>query len=162
MGSLPAGENQVSSDAELFRALYPALRRYAAVVGSLSDDPDDLVQEAVARVLTRVSLAELDNPTAYLRRAISNLVVDNTRADIARERRHLRVAPDPRTSDPYPSDLGDLEWLAPVERAVVYLADVEGLRFGEIAVIIGITPVAARLRASRGRRRLRERIVEDS
>ena len=56
-------------DAEVFDALYPALRRFAAVVGGLEVDPDDLVQEAVARALRRGPLGELDNPGAYLRRA---------------------------------------------------------------------------------------------
>ena len=36
------------SDDVLFAELYPRLRRFAAVVGSPDDDPDDLVQEAVA------------------------------------------------------------------------------------------------------------------
>ena len=66
----PAGS--VDVDAEIFAALYPSLRRYAAVVGALSDNPDDLVQEAVARTLATTSLRELRSASAYLRRAISN------------------------------------------------------------------------------------------
>jgi DNA-directed RNA polymerase specialized sigma24 family protein len=36
-------------DDELFRALYPGLRRFAAAVGPLEVDPDDLVQDALVR-----------------------------------------------------------------------------------------------------------------
>jgi DNA-directed RNA polymerase specialized sigma24 family protein len=35
------------------RALYPPLRRYAAVVGSCDVEPDDLVQEAFTRFLSQ-------------------------------------------------------------------------------------------------------------
>ncbi len=58
-----------ASDSEtlLFRALYPKIRRFAAVCASVDDDPDDLVQEALARALHLGSLDRLDDPLAYLR-----------------------------------------------------------------------------------------------
>jgi len=152
----------VDADAQIFAALYPSLRRYAAVIGSLSDDPDDLVQEAVARTLRQNKLAELDSPAAYLRRSISNLVINGARSDMSdRSRNHL-VVTDDEWRDVYPSDLGLLEQLSPTERAVLLLADIEGRPFGEVAQIVGCTPVAARLRASRARRRLQRLLEEDS
>lgn len=57
----------------IFADCYPALRRFSAVVGPYECDPDDLVQEAVARVLKHYRLDELDQPMAYLRRTILNL-----------------------------------------------------------------------------------------
>ena len=37
----------VELSADVFRELYPRLRRFAAVVGAAESDPDDLVQEAL-------------------------------------------------------------------------------------------------------------------
>ncbi len=143
-------------DGEIFAALYPSLRRFAAVIGSLSDNPDDLVQEAVARTLATTSLEQLSSPSAYLRRAISNLVINGVRADAVGRRHSHIIAGDSEANDSYPSDLDVLEDLGPIERGAVFLADVEGRPFGEVAEILGCSPAAARLRASRGRRRLRQ------
>ncbi len=148
-------------DAAIFAAVYPSLRRFAAVVGSSADDPDDLVQEALANTLAVRSLAELDHPTAYLRRAISNLVVNRVRADATHRPKRALLAADGEARDTYPSDLGVLDALGPEERAVLFLADVEGRPFPEVAAMIGLTPVAARLRASRARRRLRTLLEEE-
>jgi len=155
----PTGDD-IARDGEIFASLYPSLRRYAAIIGSRSDNPDDLVQEAVARTLTTKSLAQLSSPGAYLRRTISNLVINGARSDTARRSRSHMVLGDGEWRDSYPSDLDVLERLDPIERGAVYLADVEGRSFGEVAEILGCSPVAARLRASRGRRRLRESIQE--
>ena len=59
----------------------------------------------------------------------------------------------------YPSDLADLEWLSPRQRAVLYLAEVEGYRFNEVAELVGCSEPAARMAASRARRRLREALA---
>jgi DNA-directed RNA polymerase specialized sigma24 family protein len=149
-------------DGDIFSSLYPSLRRYAAVVGSLSDNPDDLVQEAVARTLATTSLAQLGSPGAYLRRVISNLVINGARSDTARRGRTHMLLGDGEWRDIYPSDLDLLERLGSSERAAVFLADVEGWPFRDVAEILGCSPVAARLRAVRGRRRLRRFIEEES
>jgi RNA polymerase sigma-70 factor (ECF subfamily) len=150
--------DDVAKDGEIFASLYPSLRRYAAIIGSLSDNPDDLVQEAVARTLATTSLAQLSSPGAYLRRTISNLVINGARSDTTQRGRTHMIVGDSESYDTYPSDLDLLERLGPIERGAVFLADVEGRPFGEVAEILGCTPVAARLRAARGRRRLRQSI----
>jgi len=143
------------SDEAIFDEIYGALRRYAASICSTSDDPDDLVQEAVSRVLRQGPLSDLDNPKAYLRRTISNVAINNIRADsIGRDRLRL-VATAEEGADIYPSDLDVLDRLTTIERALLLLVDVEGCSFGEAARTVGLTPVAARLRASRARRRLK-------
>lgn len=48
-------------ESRLFAQLYPGLRRFAAVVGPTEVDPDDLAQEAVARVLRHHRLTELND-----------------------------------------------------------------------------------------------------
>ena len=142
-------------EADLFRELYSTLRRYAAVVGSNWDDPDDLLHDALVRVLRSRSLSELSNPAAYLRRTITNLVVDGSRHRSVEEGvRHL-VAADVDVTDHYPSDLEILERLSPTDRSIVYMVDVEGQSFAEAADASGCSTGAARLRASRARRSLR-------
>src|SRR5438270_8107079 len=110
----------VDRDAVLFAELYPGLRRFAAVTSDGSDDPDDLVQEAVARTLRRQSLSSLDHPGAYLRQAIVHLA-SNRRRSLARGRLalvHLDSRPEGRSAE-YTSDLSDLLRLAPSDRALL-------------------------------------------
>lgn len=140
----------------LFDSLYPMLRRFAAVVADLDMDPDDLVQDALASTLARHPLEELDRPSAYLKQAIVN-AASNKRRRAARWRGLLpRVATNAAIDDDYPSDLSILDELSPVDRAVIYLADVEGQPHDLIADDLGLTASAVRKRASRARRQLRE------
>jgi len=147
---------RVRGDSELFEELYPGLRRFAAAIGPSEVDPDDLVQEAVARTLRQHRLTDLDEPAAYLRRTITNLA-SNQRRGFARWRAAVgRVS---RTEEgklaEYDSDLSDLLRVAPEHRAVLYLVEVEDRPYAEVATLLGITEEAARARASRARRQLR-------
>ena len=149
-------------EARIFADGYPALRRFAAVVGPSECDPDDLLQESVARVLRHHRLDELDEPMAYLRRTVVNLA-SNERRHFGIHRRALsRLVPDWRDrTDDYPSDLGDLEHLSAAERAVLYLSEVEGYRFAEIGRLLGCSEAAARKRAMNGRRHLYAALTEE-
>jgi RNA polymerase sigma factor (sigma-70 family) len=143
------------TDAELFARLYPSLRRFAAVAGPTDVDPDDLVQEAVARALRIRPLTDLQDPGAYLRRAILNLA-RNRRRSLARARRALeRLNHEARRAPEYSSDLADLHRLGSLPRAVLFLVEVEGWTFAAVAQQLGMTEEAARASASRARRRLR-------
>ncbi len=66
-----------------------------------------------------------------------------------------RLARDAARVDNYPSDLAILDELAPLDRAVVFLLDVEGLSSSEAAEQLGLTAAATRKRASRARAQLR-------
>lgn len=137
--------------------LYPALRRFAAVAAPADLEPDDLVQEALVKVLRRRSLSDLDHPSAYLRKTMVNLAASHYRRRGA-ERRALRRAAtshDLQTDPAYPSDVADLGELPPMQRAALYLAEVEGYRYDEIGQMLGCSRAAARKNASRGRERLR-------
>ena len=138
----------------LIHDLYPSLRRFAAVVGPAEVEPDDLVQEALLRVLERGSLGRLDNPTAYLRRTMFNLA-SNHRRRLGRNRRALVRVQVPDSYLPsYPSDVTELLRLSPRARAVLYLISAEGRTFAEVAGILGCSETSARAAASRGRRKL--------
>jgi DNA-directed RNA polymerase specialized sigma24 family protein len=150
----------MDEEAEVFRAIYPGLHRFAAVTGPVEIDPDDLVQEAVARALARGPLSDLDDPGAYLRRTIVHLA-SNSRRGFARWRAAAtRHGVDGPIATEYPSDLADLLALDPVDRAIVFLVDVEGRSFAEAARWVGCSPAAARQRASRARRALGHAIEE--
>lgn len=150
------------TDAELFEAIYPALRRLAVAICPPEHDPDDLVQDATARALRRGALVDLDHPAAYLRRTIVNLA-SNERRRLGRRRRALgrQRAPGAAAVD-YPSDVSVLLQLAPADRAVLWLADVERLDFEEVADLLGCSPNAARARAVRARARLRPLLEDDA
>ncbi len=148
-------------DRELVRELYPSLRRFAAVVGPAEVEPDDLVQEALVRVLERTTLSALDSPSAYLRRSIYNLAA-NHRRSFLRRRRALSRLGSPQSAQPeYPSDVDDLLHLSPKARAVLYLTEIEGRPFAEIAELLGVSEAAARKAASRARTRLYQVLSEE-
>ena len=153
-------ESATEGDDEVFGRVYPSLRRFAAVTAP-DADPDDLVQEAVARTLRRHALAGLDHPEAYLRRAIVHLA-SNRRRGLARRRTAIaRLTPAESESPSYASDLADLLRLPPATRALLWLVEVEGCDYGEAAAQLGISTDAARQRASRARRELRAAIEGD-
>jgi RNA polymerase sigma-70 factor (ECF subfamily) len=149
-------------ESRIFAELYPSLRKFAAVVGPIETDPDDLLQEAVVRTLRHHRLDELDHPAAYLRRTIVNLASNERRRFAIRRQALTRFASGLTTStDDYPSDLQDLCNVPPHERAALYLSEVEGYHFGEIAHTLGCSEAAARKRAMRGRRRLASALTEE-
>lgn len=137
--------------------LYPSLRRFAAVTAPPDLEPDDLLQEALVKVLRKRALGELDHPAAYLQRTMVNLAASHSRSMGARRRALQRAAAsrDLQADPAYPSDLAELHALPPMERAALYLAEVERYRFEEIGRMLGCSEAAARKSASRGRLRLR-------
>ena len=150
--TVPVG---LATDDEVVAALYPELRRFAASVASDDVDPDDLVQEALANVLRAGSLEGLDNPGAYLRRAIVNLEHSHRRRWARWRERAPRLVATDRSEPAYPSDLGLLQHLAPADRALLYLTAVEGLSYAAVVEVLGSSEQTLRARASKARRRLR-------
>ena len=150
-----ARARRLQCDGDLFAELYPSLRRFAAVVRPPEIDPDDLLQDALTRVLASGTLGELDDPGAYLRTVMVRLA-SNHRRSLGRGRRALeRLRPSTTTDAQYPSDLDDLRRLAPADRAVLYLVVVERASYAEAAGVLGCSEQAARARGSRALRRLR-------
>ncbi|MDP1793690.1 MAG: RNA polymerase sigma factor [Acidimicrobiales bacterium] len=145
----------VTTDSALFASLYPALRRFAAVTGPVEAEPDDLVQEAVARTLRQHRLVDLDDAGAYLRRAIVNLAANQRRSKARWRLAVARLDRDETKTDSYASDLDDLLQLPPDDRALLFMVEVEGHSYAEAAVVLGTTEEAARTRAARARKRLR-------
>lgn len=125
------------------------------MVAPSEEDPDDMVQEALVKALELGGLSRLDNPGAYLRRTMTNLA-SNRRRQLGRGRRARRRLGGLARLDPvYPHDLAILDQLSPIDRAVLYLSDVEGWPAAEVATMVGLSDNAVRVRASRARRELR-------
>lgn len=147
------------SDRLELNALYPALRRFAAVVSASDGDPDDLLQSAVEKLLRL--RADIDDPAAYLRRTMVNLE-SNRRRGLGRLRGALaRLSRNSDDADAYPSDLAVLDSLDPVDRSVVFLIDVEGWPSKDVAEQLDLTDSAVRTRATRARTVLREQLSKE-
>jgi RNA polymerase sigma-70 factor (ECF subfamily) len=140
-----------------FRDAYPRLHRFAAVVAPPTIDPDDLVQDAMGRLLGRRNPEAIDDRTAYVCRTMANLASDRRRRWKIGRGALAKLGPQPTHAEStYPSDLGVLSELSARERGAVYLHDVEGFPFDEVAQLLGCSTVAARQAAVRGRNRLHD------
>jgi len=150
-------------DDEIFRGIYKQMRRFAAVAAPPEVEPEDLLQEALVETLRRHHLVDLDHPAAYLRRVILSLASNHRRRRGPRwKAERLIAASKGRNADSYPSDLSELMWLSPLQRAVLYLSEVEGYKFEEIGQMVGCSAPAARMSASRARRRLRSVLIGEA
>ena len=112
---------------------------------------------ALVLVLGKHALSELDHPGAYLRRVMVNLAATHSRRMGVRRRavRQWAQSHEVTTQQDYPADLAELDRLGPRQRAVLYLAEVEGYRYREIATMLDCSEAAAKKCASRARKRLR-------
>ncbi len=144
----------------LIAELYPQLRTFASVVAPAHEDPNDLVQEALLRVLRGGPLSRLEHPKAYLRTTIYHLAVSARRHWAAEQSGLVQIAAhiDP-VEEPWQVD--ELLRLPPKPRAALYLHVVEGLPYEEIGGLLGCTETSARKAASRAKRRLRRLLDEE-
>ena len=142
---------------ELFyRATAAGLRAYICRVASNSTLADDIVQEAYIRLLnTRLAP---DARKSYLYRTATNLITDYHRAQ-TRHQRWWQLAPrreealDARVD--LPPDMERLFALAgEQERALLWLAYVEGADHREIAAILGLKEKSVKVLLFRARRKM--------
>ncbi|MFZ0625848.1 MAG: sigma factor-like helix-turn-helix DNA-binding protein, partial [Acidimicrobiia bacterium] len=133
----------------------------AAVVAPYDVDPDDVLHSVLVTVLRGRSLHTLDDPASYVRRSIVNHVHSELRRR-GRARTALgRLGRAEASVDEYPSDLAELSRLAPDDRAILYLHDVEQFTFEEVADLLDTTAGRARMRASRARRKLEKALRQE-
>ncbi len=139
------------------------------MLGSLSD-ADDAVQEAWLR-LQRSDVDDVTNLTGWLTTVVGRVCLDMLRSRASRREEPLEVRlPDPVIvaddgADPeHEAILADsvglallvvLETLGPAERVAFVLHDLFGVPFDEVGRLVGRSTDAAKMMASRARRRVR-------
>jgi len=153
-----------------FRALRADM---LAVIRRRVKDPaaaDDVLQDALVRIQERAdSLRDHERVDAWVKRIAANAAIDHLR----RDRREVPEEMAPEA--PAPSEAADDEnlnsevasWLVPMmgqlsgdDREALDLVDVEGMRQGELAEKLGLSPSGARTRVQRARKRL-AKVVTD-
>jgi RNA polymerase sigma-70 factor, ECF subfamily len=139
---------------DFYRRTSRSLWSYVYRVTGNAADADDIVQEAFCRLLRGGPHADEEQWRRYLFRIASNLVVDRWR----RQQRHDDSVPHhlPR---PLASDTPRQEEVArtfarltPRERALLWLAYVEGQSHKEIAVSLGLARRSVKVLLFRARR----------
>jgi RNA polymerase sigma-70 factor (ECF subfamily) len=149
------------AETKCLRELYEPLRRFAAVIGRFDVDPDDLVQNAFAKVLAR-NPGEIRELGPYLRRMIVNLATDERRRTTRTNGLVQRLGAPETGTDAYPSDLEDLMRIQPKVRALLYLVEIEGQPIADAAELIGMSNSGARVALMRARRRLRAELTMEA
>jgi RNA polymerase sigma-70 factor, ECF subfamily len=142
-----------------------ALRRYALVLVGDPHDADDLVQEALARVLSHMrSWRPVRDLRAYLFTTLHNVFIDSTRK---RHKRNDHVpiddvlaplstpATQPRRLE-FRDLLQGLAALPEQQREVVLLVGLEGMSYLEAARVLDVPIGTIMSRLSRGREALRQ------
>jgi RNA polymerase sigma factor (sigma-70 family) len=162
--------DQQSGLTERFEENRPRLRGVAyRMLGSLSE-AEDAVQEAWLR-LNRVDAATVENLGGWLTTVVSRVCLDMLRARRSRREQPIEAQVTARSvargqgADPEGEALlADsvgvallvvLDTLTPAERLAFVLHDLFAMPFDEIGSILGRSPAAAKMQASRARRRVR-------
>jgi RNA polymerase sigma-70 factor (ECF subfamily) len=146
------------TDREIYEEVRGSLMRFAgSLVGP--DDADDIVSDAVVRTLRRGPLAALDNPRAYLMRAVLNAARDRGRR-LTRERAAVARHAGIRESVPVVSidspELTETVMRLPVrQRAAVFLVYFEDMAPSGAAHVLGVRPATLRRYLLLARRKLR-------
>jgi len=148
--------------ADLYRLHSRALWSYVYRVTGNAADADDIVQEAYLRMLS-TDLPPLagDEPKRYLFRIAGNLMADRWRRS-SREHGGLDGVADraaPPVSPPDHDVTRTFTELKPRERALLWLAYVEGEDHEGIAQALRVARGSVKVLLSRARARLRDRLA---
>lgn len=143
---------------DFYRATVPSLWKYVYRTTGNAADADDIVQEAFLRLL-RTPPADEDAWRPYLFRVASNLVVDRWRSK-ARQRQHEIADGDvvAESLSPFGDDHEVARTFARLgqrERALLWLAYVEGKSHQEIARSLGVGRLSIKVLLFRAKRHLR-------
>jgi RNA polymerase sigma-70 factor (ECF subfamily) len=164
----------MSEFGRLLEPQIPRLRRYARALTRDSVRADDLVQNCLLRALAKQHLWQVGtNLRAWLFTLLHNQYVSDVRRSqregfgIAVEETATLLTVQPEAAAAL--QLRDLERalaaLPAEQRAVILLVGIEGMRYEEVATILGIPVGTVRSRLSRGRdtlRRLMDRKTDAS
>ncbi len=139
---------------ETYRELRLPLLRLAFLLTGSRETAEDVVQSAFASAQPRWHL--IDDPPAYLRRSVVNLVKDGQRREF-RRRRLLRAQPDAVTAIPEIDETwAVVQRLPATQRAVVVLHYYQDLPLVEIGHLLDRPASTVRSDLRRGLARLRK------
>lgn len=143
----------------LFRAHYPAVRRYAYHRAITGGDADDLVAETFLIAWRRLDVVPDDDALPWLLAVAANVQRNHARS----RRRYLHLvdrvpppeaAPPPlEPSDNAPAIRAALAALTPSDREILLLVAWDGMTPHQAATVLGTNAGAARLRLHRARKR---------
>ena len=158
--------------AEQFEAHRAHLRAMAYRLLGSSGEAEDAVQEAWLR-LSRSDVSDVANLGGWLTTVVGRVCLDLLRSRRTRREEPLDAYPaepvasgEPGTDPEHEALLADsvglallvvLDTLTPAERLAFVLHDMFAMPFDEIAPIVGRSPDAAKMLASRARRRVQGR-----
>ncbi len=138
-------------DADIYNKYRDELVRYAtALVGP--DEAEDVLSTVLVKVLRRRSLESLDNPEAYLFRAVLN-----QSRSVWRRRQRPQLVRDhcvEYAPDPLPEVVEALRCLPPRQRAATYLVYFVDLSVSVTAELMGCTEGTVKRHLHDARRRL--------
>jgi RNA polymerase sigma-70 factor (ECF subfamily) len=151
---------------ELYRAASTDLLRLATRMCRDPNEAADTVHDVFVGLPAALQqYEERGQFGAWLRRITARTVIQRARARTRSEERDARYAADrPATSAPVDGAVSAEDALARLPlslRSVVVLKELEGMSHGEIAMTLGITATASRLRLWRGLEQLRQLLGED-
>ncbi|MBT8487826.1 MAG: RNA polymerase sigma factor [Gemmatimonadetes bacterium] len=160
----------------LARGVHPGLMRLALAKAGSRDDAEELVQRTLVRVYGGLPGFRGDSSvTTWIFRIATNIWID-----MERSRRSRRTVEEPLVNEieqavaaldePADERMARQEQvelvrryfseLAPRQREVLELVDLQGLEPSEAAEALGVTPSTARVHLHRARRTLRSAILE--
>ncbi len=150
---------------ELARARAGQLYRSAWLLCGEHAEAEDLVQETLAKVYTRMRRRlgpPLDNPAAYAQTVLTRTFVSARRRRSSTETPYADL-PGGEAAGGEHADTTDLRValvdalaeLAPLDRAVVVLRYLDDLSVEDVAGVLGLTPGAVRNRSMRALARMR-------
>jgi RNA polymerase sigma-70 factor (ECF subfamily) len=139
-------------DETIYRKNRDDLIRYATVLVG-PGGAEDVVSTVVLRILARCRLDDLDEPRAYLFRAVLN----ECKTRLSRRHTHLNITEvgGVPAEDPRPHIMQAVLDLPPQQRAATYLVYWAGLTVAETADLIGIRPGTAKRYLHLARRTLK-------
>ncbi len=141
-----------------YRRHWQPISRWAAVICGSVSDGEDIAQDAFLRIRDRYD--QLDDPAAYLRKAIVNLSRNQHRATTRRDAREARASRLQHNAPRGPDDVTDGEIVAALrqlsfdQRVAVALRYWAGWTDDEIADTLGCRPATVRSHLKRGLSRL--------
>jgi RNA polymerase sigma-70 factor, ECF subfamily len=153
---LPAAHLEENAFRTFYLEVAPALQGYIRKTCGNAALAEDILQETFYRYL-RIDLPEMDLPQrkAYVYKIATSLLVDHWRRE-KREKfwKSLWKTPDARRSEHKDEVQHALSKLKPAERALLWLAYVEGFDHSEVASTMGLKEKSVRVLLFRARKNL--------